>query len=388
MKERKRGCYLPQDFQYDILTRLPTKSLVRFKSVCKQWCNLISDSNFSKLHLQKCMSKVIIFSWRREAYRSYGYYCSYKLDEKGVTATNLGPFQFPISPMLFSVAFCDNLMLFDHDYSSLTTWLSVYDAITHHRRELLPPLHTCQQSLGRYLVLVYDASSQKYKAVVLSFSGELAHLDHCYICSLGSENEESWRQSTPPLLQSVRHKFLPVVVKGILYWIAERPEKGYDVFVQPMNVATEEFMASIPVPCPPQDSFPPSGNYKMKLLEMKESLCLANPTSPDELDIWILKLSDESIWIKLHKICLDSMVNRPAGLTSFFRGVFLPWLVTESCNNKLGYMLVQHTAHSLYWYNLDTKEMKHIAMDTNQMNHVAPLGESAGYLMQLSVIKN
>ncbi|KAJ0020277.1 hypothetical protein Pint_30956 [Pistacia integerrima] len=169
--------------------------------------------------------------------------------------------------MLFSVAFCDNLMLFDHDYSSLTIRLSVYDAITHHRRELLPLLHTCQQCLGRYLVLIYDASSQKYKVVVLSFSGGLAHLDHCYICSLGSENEESWRQSTPPLLQRLR------------------PEEGYDVFVQPMNVGTEEFMANIPVPCPPQGSFPPPGNYKMKLLEMKESLCLANPTSPDELDI-------------------------------------------------------------------------------------------------------
>ncbi|KAJ0021030.1 hypothetical protein Pint_30941 [Pistacia integerrima] len=174
----------------------------------------------------------------------------------------------------------------------------------------------------------------------------------------------------------------------MLYWIAERPGEGYDVFVQPMNVATEEFMANIPVPCPPQDSFPPPGNYKMKLLEMKESLCLANPTSPDELDIWVLKLSDESIWIKLHKICLDSIVNRPTGLTSFFRGVFLPWLVTESRNNKLGYMLVQHTAHSLHWYNMDSNEMKHIAMDTNQMKHVDPLGEPAGYLMQLSVIKN
>ncbi|KAJ0021023.1 hypothetical protein Pint_30949 [Pistacia integerrima] len=94
MKERRRGCFLPQDFQYDILTRLPTKSLLRVKSVCKQWCNLISDSNFSKLHLEK----------------------------------------------------------------------------------------------------------------------------------------------------------------------SERPGEGHDVFVQPMNVATEEFMANIPVPCPPQDSFLPPGN--------------------------------------------------------------------------------------------------------------------------------
>ncbi|KAJ0024158.1 hypothetical protein Pint_06888 [Pistacia integerrima] len=390
MEERRNnGFHLPQDILYDILMRLPTKSLVRFKSVCEHWCHMISDSNFCQVHLQQCMSKVMIFSWKKGADRSNGCYSSYRLDETGLIATKLGSLPFLCRPLFFSVACCDSLVLVDQDKSSPITCLSVYDAITCHRRQLLP----CLQSLDRYLVLVYDASTQKYKAVVLS-TGQSPNLVHCYICSLDSENEESWRQSTPPLRQDVTlSKFSSVVVKGILYWTAERPHERprlrninevfliprpcniNEVFVQPLNIATEEFMESVMVPRLPQHRYS-IPNYHMKLLEIKESLCFAYQASPTELDIWILK---ESIWIKFHKLCFDSIINRPTDPTSLFAGhLFLPWLVVEGCNSKVGYMLIQHNANSLYWYNLDTNEMKRIAA----------IDESGGYVSQLSVIEN
>ncbi|TKY66124.1 F-box/kelch-repeat protein [Spatholobus suberectus] len=37
----------------EILSRLPVKTLIRFKSVCKGWYSLISDPSFIKLHLRK-----------------------------------------------------------------------------------------------------------------------------------------------------------------------------------------------------------------------------------------------------------------------------------------------------------------------------------------------
>lgn len=55
---RKRGevenamfdCILPLDVMLSILARLPVKSLVRFKSVCKPWNNLVSNPKFVKIH--------------------------------------------------------------------------------------------------------------------------------------------------------------------------------------------------------------------------------------------------------------------------------------------------------------------------------------------------
>jgi len=44
--------YLPDELIIQILLRLPVKSLIRFKRVCKPWFSLISDSHFANSHLQ------------------------------------------------------------------------------------------------------------------------------------------------------------------------------------------------------------------------------------------------------------------------------------------------------------------------------------------------
>jgi F-box interacting protein len=44
--------YLPPDLAIQIFLRLSVKSLIRFKSVCKTWFTLISDSNFANSHFQ------------------------------------------------------------------------------------------------------------------------------------------------------------------------------------------------------------------------------------------------------------------------------------------------------------------------------------------------
>ncbi|GAB2303288.1 hypothetical protein Dimus_037283 [Dionaea muscipula] len=48
----RRHRYLPGDLIFEeILWRLPVKSLVRFKTVCKEWCFIISSTQFAKSHL-------------------------------------------------------------------------------------------------------------------------------------------------------------------------------------------------------------------------------------------------------------------------------------------------------------------------------------------------
>lgn len=56
--------YLPEDLiVVDILSRLPVKSLLRFRSVSKTWYALITNPNFIKIHLRCTNSdKLITFS--------------------------------------------------------------------------------------------------------------------------------------------------------------------------------------------------------------------------------------------------------------------------------------------------------------------------------------
>ncbi|KAL3628723.1 hypothetical protein CASFOL_027769 [Castilleja foliolosa] len=43
-------CVLPQDIMFCIVTRLPVKSIHRFKAVCKPWCKLFTTPKFMKMH--------------------------------------------------------------------------------------------------------------------------------------------------------------------------------------------------------------------------------------------------------------------------------------------------------------------------------------------------
>lgn len=41
---------LPEEMVFEVLQRLPVKSLLRFKSECKSWLSIISDPEFVKTH--------------------------------------------------------------------------------------------------------------------------------------------------------------------------------------------------------------------------------------------------------------------------------------------------------------------------------------------------
>ncbi|KAK1354619.1 hypothetical protein POM88_047875 [Heracleum sosnowskyi] len=45
------NCYMPEDIMFNLLSWLPVKSLVRFKSVCKLWLSITSHPKFIETHL-------------------------------------------------------------------------------------------------------------------------------------------------------------------------------------------------------------------------------------------------------------------------------------------------------------------------------------------------
>ena len=43
----------PEDVLMDIFARLPVKSLLQFRCVCKSWCNLMKDPIFVTKHVNQ-----------------------------------------------------------------------------------------------------------------------------------------------------------------------------------------------------------------------------------------------------------------------------------------------------------------------------------------------
>ncbi|MED6154212.1 hypothetical protein PIB30_110044, partial [Stylosanthes scabra] len=66
---------LPDDIIREILLRLPARSLLLLKSVCRSWRTLISSSKFANDHVQRSISADPCLSDSRVVYRDWDYNC-------------------------------------------------------------------------------------------------------------------------------------------------------------------------------------------------------------------------------------------------------------------------------------------------------------------------
>ncbi|KAH9650914.1 F-box protein [Citrus sinensis] len=339
------GQYLPRDIVLNILARLPLKSLVRFQSVCENWRGMIYD--LDAILVQQSMSKVTI------TYGSADGRCLFfklKNNNRQVCSLSLK------TEYIWAEKACSNkFVLFSADDNGRRL-LSVYNAITDQFR-LVPEIPSIFHTTRYVYSLVYDASAETCKVILFHCED---FIQHCCIYSFnddgqwGSGSSGDWRTLQLPCSQKImKSPNSAIDVNGILYWVAKPDFEDYGGFIQPMDIAAEKFKTFIEVPCQPWKK-------NCHLLQIKESLCFMNTACVDELHIWMLKNSD-SLWILNHKISLSSMVGRPISLSSFLHHNFNPWLVVEGIGTTY-IMVTLDGIYVPYWYNIETKELRHISM--------------------------
>ncbi|KAH6804189.1 hypothetical protein C2S51_032436 [Perilla frutescens var. frutescens] len=105
------GGTLPQEIITEVLLRLPVKSLLRFKSVSKEWLSLISSSNFVMAHL-KISTKNNAYIHDKLIFGSKTFYMD--LYTCSISSLMMGSVPNPIYPVTdenspFDLVWCDNL---------------------------------------------------------------------------------------------------------------------------------------------------------------------------------------------------------------------------------------------------------------------------------------
>lgn len=354
-KINMRVVQLPLDIILDILSRLPVKSLLRFKSVCKDWYNIISDPSFVETQVQRAKSNIgfivetpIPISkyhmvirgidsnsyfvetqiWRSNS--QFGYLNESPISNKIVW----DPFFFDVkaSPknnkfyyidMARSVgdltrisAACDGLILLE----SLSKYGIVYICN--------PAMHRwiC---LGRYidppdgchsLGLAFDPSIRKYK--VVRMVSRQRDLDVCEIINV-DKNFNSWREVMVPKPHRPRSS-PPVYANSCLHWMIHHPNipdlKGHLSSdpqsmgcILTMDVVKETFRTISHPECR-------SGFYS--LLQMGGLLCFANTVSHTHLDLWVLKNVEKPIWNKNYSVDVENFIGRSVPIKSLLDDVF------------------------------------------------------------------
>ncbi|KAK6914167.1 F-box domain [Dillenia turbinata] len=159
---------LPDEIIADILSRVPVKSLVRFRCVSKEWCSLVANTKFIKAHLQRSNAR----QDHHRAHLSALAYSSCPSPDDHSAETNI-ILNFP--PKFQNEAYrivgsCDGLLLIAVD----SGYTFLLNPSTREYKELPQPAYfPSNYELVTY-GFGYDSSSDDYKVVRVCNTGTSA----------------------------------------------------------------------------------------------------------------------------------------------------------------------------------------------------------------------
>lgn len=180
--------YFPQEIIFEILSYLPPKSLVQFKSVSKSWLNLISDPKFARANLNRYKNKesLLLFYYRFGTMflSSIDFHTpSLEYDLKRVLEYG--------RTRLTLIGVCNGLVLICYRDDRDIVALCLLNPLTRelrHLPELLPYGFSELEMFG----LGYDYAKDAYKVVWISHRG----YDTCVsVYSLKTNSLRTWKQA-------------------------------------------------------------------------------------------------------------------------------------------------------------------------------------------------
>ncbi|XP_059630080.1 F-box/kelch-repeat protein At3g06240-like [Cornus florida] len=331
---------LPHDIVLNILSRLPVKSLNRFKCVSKPWFSFISDPYFVKMHLNRANSDpdmnphrlFTLFPFYSLDYESPSSCDDVVVDDDGHddAIVNLGfPSRSPQNGVQI-VGSCNGLICLA--YRALNAMI-LWNPSTRQSRELPKPSFSLD--IVSLYGLGYDSSSDDYKVVRASACASA--YDQIKV-EVFSAKHNNWR-----LIQGFHnsHTILNdagTFLNGALHWRASRG--GRDTILA-LDMAKEEFFE---VPQPESRD----RNISFHSLGASQGclslLCYGYGL---EVEIWLMKeYGVKSSWMKMSVVR-----GRDVGYCDY---------LVPICFTKNGEVIVVVDGMKLIKYNVHDKTMKNL----------------------------
>ncbi|XP_057432922.1 F-box/kelch-repeat protein At3g23880-like [Lotus japonicus] len=309
---------LPFDLVVEILCRLPVKSLLQLRCVCKSWNSLISDSKFAKKHL-RCSPKdftrhhiILDHTLNQKSLISHlkSLIFHLKFDESVImayplqsvfnaaVAATITLLEYPLNTQNlvdFIVGSCNGCILcLDIDQSSPLLWNP-----STRRFKKLPSLENplLEEEDCHYYTTYgfgYDHSTDRYKVVAV----------FCYECDDDEEDDDfyyktqvkvhtlgtdSWR-SIQEFPSGVAVFDTGKFVSGTLNWLADDSTNLNPVIVS-FDLGKESY----------HEIFPPvTRELVLGLGVLRDCLCIISDPPDRFADIWLMKeYGNKDSWTKL-----------------------------------------------------------------------------------------
>ncbi|CAL4901997.1 unnamed protein product [Urochloa decumbens] len=298
---------LPDEVMTEVFLRLPVKSILRFRAVCRSWAALLSSE------ASPTPPKLLFVSPSTTNFDSTAVYsCSLmgRADDLLFTLDYARGNFVDVVP-----ASCRGLTLL---YDAVAPAYYVCNAATRAVTRLPP----CQDVPYATAGLGFDSQTKEYKVVRL-FQGRFHEIEpfFCEIYTLNGDSGDNWRPVTggvpfrfckfasSAIWNAVQNKMPPLFIHGFLHWLInplvfiKMPRAGILSFS--LTSETFSWVRS-----------PPFVVSQVHLVELDGHLCMARDLRSDGLpaggmlEIWKLKDYSSGDWSLNHRIDLSGHVPR------------------------------------------------------------------------------
>ncbi|GMI96811.1 hypothetical protein like AT3G06240 [Hibiscus trionum] len=313
---------IPSPLIYDILIRLPVKSVARFKALNKLCCSFIRDPHFINTHLKSCAAKegdndvcLIVSCMEHRNLHSTIHFFTVRNEHAVVE------YSPPVSLDSYKVLpSCNGLVCFYGLHGG------VYVCNTSTKDMVKLPDIDAQGFRFLSCGFGFDESSGKHKVIKILDPPSLG----IGIFSMGNGSWRKIRYHIPSF--DFLHHQPPVFAGGFFYWFSTT------FSIVSLDIGNETFEAIAP-----PKSVSDKDQCKLYLVELRGELCLVDfdfelDQVSKRMDIWVLK---KELWVKLGTVLHPSEpihTTRPVGF---------------KCNEILLHGFIKGVGH-LSCYNLET----------------------------------
>ncbi|KAJ0789133.1 putative F-box domain-containing protein [Helianthus annuus] len=302
---QKAKSSFPEEIIEDILSRIPVKSILRFKSVSKSWLSLISAPSFHKLHSTVGPRTTALFFTAHDSSTKTRYFFSGAND--GGSVANL----MKLDNTVFNAAhkFTEHLKglvcFTSRDTLCGKLYAFVFNPTTHKFFKLpdppVPLRNYTDEKKGDYYLFGFDEPSDEHK--VLYIDVELIK-PTTIVVMIFSMSTYSWRKIEVdlPLGLSARRCFSgtggSVCVNSVIHMMLRNPLE-----ILAFDLTTETFYIVNKHPEAAPDSILTSIYPYAKLVKINGLLGLAcwdpwNVAEWNKVHIWMLQDYEKRVWVR------------------------------------------------------------------------------------------
>ncbi|XP_065620779.1 F-box/kelch-repeat protein At3g23880-like [Quercus suber] len=234
--------YLPVEVIEEILVRQPAKSLMRFRSVCKTWYSLISNSRFATAHLARSKqrpSPYFLFERGGRGDLRFSLHSNPAIDSSDFTEFH-PPYEDRYAKLEI-VGSVNGLICLIADGRNFILWNPSIN-----RYVKLPDLHrtlyTCCHGFG------YHAPTNEYKVVRITHpeEGKDTLVAEIYSFNNGEYRLLTFSPSAPFYLRY--GNTASVFMNGALHWLVEQQQNLMYNLIMSFNLGGETVFHEVPVP--------------------------------------------------------------------------------------------------------------------------------------------